>query len=72
MISRLPLYLARFTELQGCAEGQLDYEIALRDQRAEQTLALVPRRAKVIVNSVLTSRKNCLQLCKWVKKAWKG
>ncbi|XP_023330970.1 uncharacterized protein LOC111703304 isoform X2 [Eurytemora carolleeae] len=54
--NRLPLYLARFTELQGCAEGQLDYEIALRDQRAEQTLALVPRRAKVQLRNFLTKR----------------
>ena len=37
----------RYTEQQYSCAGQLEYEMALRDQRAESTLDQVPRRTKV-------------------------
>ena len=54
--NRWPLSFRTYNQQQYFREGQLDYEMVLRDQRMEKQLAMVPRKVKIQLRNFLTKR----------------
>ena len=49
-------HIRRYNQIQYFREGQLDYEMVLRDQRMEQQLKSIPRKVKLQLRNFLTKR----------------